>query len=138
MGWFDFWNVNRYDKENDERGMIFVELALSFDAADAARIESCAARKNMSVLDYAKKVLQKGLDEDEAREKANAEYLAMLDRGFHQLERGLGVSFTDEEWEKFVNGDPEVCARKHSEHLALQKRIAEEEAVEAKLAAASE
>ena len=115
-----------------------MELALSFDAADALRIEKYAAERNMSIFDYAKSALQKNLDEEDARAKANAEYLAMLDESERQIEKGLCISFNEEEWEKFVNGDPEVCARKHSEHLALKKRIAEEEAAEENRAAASE
>lgn len=33
----------------------------------------------------------------------NARYLAMLEKSFKQLEEGKVVSFTDEEWEAFVN-----------------------------------
>ena len=33
----------------------------------------------------------------------NARYLAMLDRSFKQGEEGKVISFTEEEWEKFVN-----------------------------------
>ena len=115
-----------------------MELALSFSDADAARIESYAAQRNMSVPDYAKKILQKGLDEEEARDKANAEYLAMLDRSFRQIEKGQTISFNEEEWEKFVNGDPAVCAAKEAEYFALQKRVAEEGAVETKRMALAE
>lgn len=80
-----------------------MELALSFSDADAARIESYAAKKNMSVLDYAKKILKKGLDEEEARDKANAEYLAMLDEGYRDMEEGKGTLMTWEELEALRN-----------------------------------
>lgn len=33
----------------------------------------------------------------------NARYLSMLDKSFKQLEKGKCVTFTDEEWEDFVN-----------------------------------
>ena len=33
----------------------------------------------------------------------NARYLSMLDKSFKELEEGKVVSFTDEEWEAFVN-----------------------------------
>ncbi len=80
-----------------------MELALSFSDADAARIQSYAAQKNMSVLDYAKKILKKGLDEEEARDKANAEYLAMLDEGYRDMEEGKGTLMTWEELEALRN-----------------------------------
>ena len=80
-----------------------MELALSFSEADAARIESCAARKNMSVLDYAKKILQKGLDEEEARAAQNAEYLAMLDEGYRDMAEGKGTLMTWEQLEALRN-----------------------------------
>ena len=83
-----------------------MELALSFSHADALRIEKYAAQKSMSVFDFAKRAVMKSIDDEDARAKANAEYLAMLDAGFHQMKAGKGVSFTDEEWEKFVDGDP--------------------------------
>ena len=115
-----------------------MELALSFSAADAARIEKYAAEKSMSAIDFVKNVLKTRLDEEDARAEANEEYLAMLDRSRRQIEKGQTISFTEEEWEKFVNGDPEVCAAKKAEHLALQKRIAEEEAAEEKRMAFAE
>ena len=74
------------------------------NVADAARIQSYAAQRNMSVLDYAKKILKKGLDEEEARDKANAEYLAMLDRGFQDLHEGKGTHMTWEQLETLRNG----------------------------------
>lgn len=33
----------------------------------------------------------------------NARYLAMLDESFKQAEEGKIITFSDEEWEKFVN-----------------------------------
>ena len=115
-----------------------MELALSFNSVDSARIESYAAQKNMSALDYIRAAVMQPIDEEAARAKANAEYLVMLDRSFRQMEKGQTISFTEEEWEKFVNGDPEVCAAKKAEHLALQKRIAEEDAAETKRMALAE
>ena len=65
-----------------------MELALSFNAADASRIEKYAARKNMSALDYIREAVMKPIDEEDARAKANAEYLAMVDRGLRQIDEG--------------------------------------------------
>ena len=71
-----------------------MELALSFSDAEAARIESYAAQRNMSVLDYAKKILQKGLDEEEVR---NAEYVAKIEESRKQFAEGRFVTKTWEE-----------------------------------------
>lgn len=65
-----------------------MELALSFSAADAARIEDYAARKNMSALDYIRAAVMKPIDEEDARATADAEYLAMVDRGLQQIDEG--------------------------------------------------
>lgn len=81
-----------------------MELALTFDAADAVRIEKHAAERNMSVFDYATNALKKKLDEEDARAKANAEYLAMLDRGFQDLREGKGTHMTWEQLEALRNG----------------------------------
>ncbi|MBQ9376728.1 MAG: hypothetical protein IJU05_02860 [Schwartzia sp.] len=115
-----------------------MELAVSFDRADALQIEKYAAARNMSVLDFVKRAVMKSVDEESERAAKNAEYLAMLDEGYRQLEKGQYISFTDEEWEKFVNGDPEVCAAKEAEHLALKKQIEEEKAAEANRTALAE
>jgi hypothetical protein len=37
---------------------------------------------------------------EEAKARRNAEYLAKLDRAFHEIETGKGVTMTFEEWEK--------------------------------------
>ena len=70
-----------------------MELALSFSDADAARIEKRAAQKNMSVFDYVRQSVMARID-DETREAQNAEYLAMLDRGFRDIEEGKGTPMT--------------------------------------------
>ncbi|MBR1884993.1 MAG: hypothetical protein IJ812_01175 [Schwartzia sp.] len=81
-----------------------MELALSFNAADASRIEKYAARINMSALDYIREAVMKPIDEEDARAKANAEYLAMLDRGFQDLREGKGTRMTWEQLEDLRNG----------------------------------
>ncbi len=43
-----------------------MELALSFSDADAARIEKYAAKKNMNVLDYAKRAVMKPIEEEDS------------------------------------------------------------------------
>jgi hypothetical protein len=39
---------------------------------------------------------------EEAKARRNAEYLAMLDESFAQLERGECVTMTFAEWEKWI------------------------------------
>ena len=80
-----------------------MELALTFNSADATLIEKYAAQRNMSVLDFAKRAVMKSVDEEEARAKANDEYLAMLDRGFQDMEEGKGTSMTWEQLETLRN-----------------------------------
>ncbi len=81
-----------------------MELSLSFNAADASRIEKYAAEKNMSVLDFVRRAVMKSVNEEQARAKANAEYLAMVDERMADAAAGRRlVSFTSEEWERFSN-----------------------------------
>ncbi len=80
-----------------------MELALPFSAADAARIESHAARNHMSVFDFVRQSVMARIDDDEAREARNAEYLAMLDRGFQDIKEGKGTLMTWEQLETLRN-----------------------------------
>ena len=41
-----------------------MELAVSFDRADALQIEKYAAARNMSVLDFVKRAVMKSVDEE--------------------------------------------------------------------------
>ena len=54
-----------------------MEMALSFDAAEAARIEKYAAKKNMSILDYAKRAVMKSIDEEDALTAQNVAMAAL-------------------------------------------------------------
>ncbi|MBR1553719.1 MAG: hypothetical protein IJ631_06905 [Schwartzia sp.] len=54
-----------------------MELALSFNSADSARIESYAARKNMSAIDYIRAAVMKPIDEETRRDGKEAAMLAM-------------------------------------------------------------
>ena len=76
-----------------------MELALSFNQADALRIEKYAAARNMSVLDFAKRAVMKSVDEETERAAKNAEYLAMLDESDRQLKEGRVIIKTMEELE---------------------------------------
>ena len=80
-----------------------MELALSFSEADAVRIEKYAAQRNMSVFDFVRQSVMKRIDEDEAREVRNAEYLAMLDEGYRDMKEGKGTPMTWEELEALRN-----------------------------------
>ena len=81
-----------------------MELALSFSEDDAVRIEKYAAARNMSVFDFVKSALTKRLDEEDALAAKNAEYLAMLDEGYRDMEEGKGTLMTWEDLEALRNG----------------------------------
>ena len=58
--------------------------------------------------EYLKKEIAKQIDEgthviNYKKAINNARYLAMLDESIQQIKEGKVVTFTDEEWEKFVN-----------------------------------
>ena len=76
-----------------------MELALSFSDADAARIKNYVAKKNMSIIDYAKRAVMKPIDEEDSLAAKNAEYLAMLDESDRQLKEGRVIIKTMEELE---------------------------------------
>lgn len=54
-----------------------MELALSFDAADASRIEKYAAEKNMSVPDFVRRAVMKSVHEEQERAARNGALLAL-------------------------------------------------------------
>ncbi len=80
-----------------------MELALTFSDADAVRIEKYAAERDMSVFDYAKKILRKGLDEEDARAKANAEDAVKIEESRKQFAEGRFVTKTWEELTELVH-----------------------------------
>ena len=79
-------------------------LALSFNDADAARIENYAAMKNMGVFDFVRQAVMKPIDEADEKAARNSEYLAVLDTRIDDVKAGKNtVSFSEKEWEKFAN-----------------------------------
>ncbi len=54
-----------------------MELALTFSDADAVRIEKYAAKKNLNILDYAKRAVMKPIDEEDSLDAKNAAMLAL-------------------------------------------------------------
>ena len=76
-----------------------MEMALSFSAAEAARIESYAARNHMSVVDFVRQSVMARIDDDETREAQNAKFLAMLDESERQIREGRVVVKTMAELE---------------------------------------
>ena len=98
-----------------------MELALSFDQADALRIEKYAAARNMSVLDYVKRAVKKTVDEETERAAQNVEYLAMLDEGYRDMEEGKGTLMTWEELEALrQTGAAEIPPRMEPPHRRRQ------------------
>lgn len=68
--------------------LIVVELALSFSEADALRIKKYAAKKNMSILDYAKHAVMKSIDEEDSLTEQNAAMIAL--KGIQKDMEGVG------------------------------------------------
>ena len=81
-----------------------MELTLSFNNADATLIEKYAVKRNMSVLDFVKCAVKKSVDEEAESDARNAEYLAMLDEGYRDMEEGNGTLMTWEDLEALRNG----------------------------------
>ncbi len=74
-----------------------MELALSFSDADAARIKSYVAKKNMNILDYAKRAVMKPIDEEDALAAQNDQYAAKIEESRKQFAEGKFVTKTWEE-----------------------------------------
>ena len=71
-------------------------VEINLNDAEAALISKYAAKKQVSVSEF--------IHETAAKSVRNAEYLAMLERGFKQLEEGGGTKMTFAELEKIING----------------------------------
>ena len=69
-------------------------LAFNFDDIDTKLIQRSAAKQNLSLVEFARQAMLKAAH--------NAEYLSMLDESRRQIAEGKIVSFSDEEWDKFV------------------------------------
>ena len=80
-----------------------MELALSFDQADALRIEKYAAARNMSVLDYVKRAVKKTVDEEELLAAQNDNYAAKIEESRRQFAEGRFVTKTWEELEQLAH-----------------------------------
>ena len=76
-----------------------MEMALPFSAADVARIENHAARNHMSVVEFVCQSVMTRMDDEEAQEAQNAEFLAMLDESERQIREGRVVVKTMAELE---------------------------------------
>ena len=76
---------------------------LNQENLDANKIINFAPAELKLFKDELDKQLAEGNGIDLLKALRNARYLAMLDRSFKELEEGKVVSFTDEEWEAFVN-----------------------------------
>ena len=70
-------------------------ISITLNEAEAALVSEYAEKSQVSVAEFARAATTKA-----AR---NAEYLAMLDRGFKQMEEGGGRLVTKEEMERMLN-----------------------------------
>ncbi|MBR1396721.1 MAG: hypothetical protein IJ563_04205 [Selenomonadaceae bacterium] len=71
-------------------------ISIDLNEAEAALVSKYAEQNNLTVPEFVHEVTTKA-----AR---NAEYLAMLDRGFKDMEDGNGTKVTFAELEKLING----------------------------------
>ncbi|MBQ9615687.1 MAG: hypothetical protein IJR38_05035 [Selenomonadaceae bacterium] len=73
-----------------------MSITIDFSPADMQRLQEQATAGNVSVEEFSRSAIMKA-----AR---NAEYLAELERRTKDIREGRNiVSFTDEEWEKFIH-----------------------------------
>ena len=93
-----------------------MELALSFSDADAARIKNYVAKKNMSIIDYAKRAVMKPIDEEESLAAQNDNYAAKIEESRRQFAEGgllqkhgrswsslpMNKQFSDQAWCELV------------------------------------
>ena len=77
--------------------MVFMQLSIDLNEADAALFQKYADERNMTVAEAMLQSMRKAAH--------NAAYLAMIDRGIKQMKDGTGRFFSDEELEAFINGN---------------------------------
>lgn len=77
-------------------------LAIDISAADTQRIETFAAKNNLSIQDFVMRSVWEKIESDLKAER-NARYLAKIDRGIRQMQEGTGKAFTDEELEQLIH-----------------------------------
>ena len=61
-------------------------LALSFDDADAVRIENYAAQRQMSVFEFVRQAVMEAINREDDRIARREEYLTELDRDIEEAE----------------------------------------------------
>ncbi len=74
-----------------------MQLSIDINEAEAALFQQYADKRNITLSEAMLDSMRKAVH--------NAEYLAMIDRGIHQMKEGTGKYFTDEELEAFINGN---------------------------------
>ena len=70
-------------------------ITLDYSPDSIAMIERQAEAESTTIEDFIRKASEKA-----AR---NAEYLAKLDRARQEIREGKVVTFSDDEWERFIN-----------------------------------
>ena len=78
-------------------------LAIQCSEADKHLLQSCADFHHISISDFVREAALKRAEEEKSIR--NAEYLAMLERGFKQAAESEGTYFTDEELRNLVYGN---------------------------------
>ena len=96
-----------------------MELALSFDAADAARIESCAALLHMSPLDFVRgAALERAARETAARSSEGAaDIVAAVDDAIEIFQNEKGRSAAAEDLPELAD----LAADLHIERIAAER-----------------
>ena len=78
-----------------------MEMALSFDAAEAARIESCAALMNMSVLEFVRGAALARVEHETA--SRDAKTIAAVDTAIKSLQKSKGAPLTSEDMPQLLD-----------------------------------
>ena len=78
-----------------------MEMALSFDAAEAARIESCAALMNMSALEFVREAALARAERETAFRDAKT--IAAVDAAIESLQKSKGTPLTSEDMPQLLD-----------------------------------
>lgn len=84
-----------------------MELALSFDADDAARIENCAAMMNMSAMEFVRGAALARVERETAAR--NAKNLAEIDAAIENFKKEKGRAITSEDMPQLLDLIADVC-----------------------------
>ena len=72
-----------------------MQLTIDFSPADIVLMQERATATNVNIEDYVRKTVLK--------ETNNSAYLSKLEMSREQIRNGQVVTFSDEEWERFID-----------------------------------